>query len=280
MKRIKRLSIIFITIFTFFVGYIKTDAATLSVSATASATTTVVGNTITLTVKYSSTKALGAIYYTLSYDSSYFTLTSGTQSNALSYTGTQKSDTLKFVLKAKKRGSSTIKFKINEALDFDFNVLSAGTVSKTITIKTQAEIEASYSKNNNLSSLKISSGTLSPAFNKNTLEYSATVENNVNKITVSGSKEDSKSYVDGLKEYTLEEGNNKIQIKVTAQNGSSKTYIINVTRKELAPINVKTEEGLELKVVRKKELLSSPNDNYIDSKVTINDEEVPAFFNQ
>jgi len=280
MKRIKRISILFVAVFTFLVGYISINAATLSLSATASTTSTVVGNSVTITFKYSSANPLGAVVYSMSYDSNYLTLTSGTQSNALSYTGSQKSDTVKFVFKAKKKGETTVKLKINEALDFDGNTLSAGSVSKTITIKTQADIEASYSKNNNLSSLKVSAGELSPAFNKNTLEYSVTVENEVNKIAISGSKEDSKSYVDGLKEYNLEEGNNRIEVKVTAQNGTAKTYVINVTRKELAPINVKTEDGLDLKVVRKKELLKSPNDNYIESKVVINEEEVPAFYNE
>ena len=280
MKKIKNILIVFLMAIVFVSNYIKTDAATLSLSATASTTSTVVGNTITITFKYSYTKPLGAVVYAMSYDSNYLTLTSGTQSNALSYTGSQKSDSIKFTFKAKKKGETTVKFKINEALDFDFNALSAGSVSKTITIKTQADIEASYSKNNNLSSLKISQGTLSPEFNKNTLEYSATVENNVTKITVSGSKEDSKSYVDGLKEYELEEGTNKISIKVTAQNGSAKTYVINVTRKELDPINVKTEDGLDLKVVRKSELLKSPNKYYTESKVTIGENEVPALYNE
>lgn len=280
MKRIKRILMILLISLTYFIGYTPTDAATLSVSGTASATSTVVGNTVSITFKFSSGNPLGAVVYAMSYDSDYLTLTSGTQSNALSYTGSQKSDSVKFVFKAKKKGETTVRFKINEALDFDGNPLSASTVSKTITIKTQADIEASYSKNNNLSSLKVSSGELSPAFNKNTLEYSVTVENPIDKITVSGSKEDSKSYVDGLKEYNLEEGNNRIEVKVTAQNGTAKTYVINVTRKELAPINVKTEEGLDLKVVRKKDLLKAPNDNYEEASVLIGEDEVPAFFNK
>ena len=280
MKRIKRLISVFLLLFTLFVGIIKVNAATLSVSGSASATSTVVGNTITITFKYSSTNPLGAIVYAMSYDSNYLTLTGGTQSNALSYTGSQKSDSIKFTFKAKKKGDTTVTFKINEALDFDGNALSASNVSKKITIKTQADIEASYSKNNNLSSLSVNAGTLSPAFNKNTLEYSVTVENEVAKIAVSGSKEDSKSYVDGLKEYELEEGNNRIEIKVTAQNGTAKTYVINVTRKELSPINVKTEEGLDLTVVRKAELLKRPNDNYEETKITIEENEIPVFYNK
>ena len=280
MKKIKKILLVLFALFGLLLNSIPVHAASLSVSGTASTTSTVVGNTITITFKYSSEKPLGAVVYSMSYDSDYLTLTSGTQTNALSYTGSQKSDSIKFTFKAKAKGNTTVTFKINEALDFDGNTLSAGTTSKTITIKSQADVEASYSKNNNLSSLSISDGELSPKFDKNTLEYSATVENEVGQITVSGNKEDSKSYVDGLKTYELEEGSNKIEVKVTAQNGNSKTYVINVTRKELAPINVKTEEGLDLAVVRKKDLLKSPNANYEETTIKIGEEEVPGFYNK
>ena len=279
MKKIKSIILSLIVVISLFTT-IKVNAESLSISGSASTTNTTVGNTFTITFKYSSSKPLGAVVYSMSYDPNLLTLTSGTQSNALSYTGSQKSDSIKFTFKAKAKGNATVTFKVNEALDFDGNALSVGSTSKTITIKSQADIKASYSKNNNLSSLGISSGTLTPLFNKDTTEYSAIVENEITQITVTGNKEDSKSSVDGLKTYDLIEGNNKIEIKVTAQNGSEKTYIINVTRKELTPINVKTEEGLELSVVRKKELLKSPNQNYKESTLKINEQEVPCFYNE
>lgn len=280
MKYIKRILLSLIAVISLLVNYIPVNAASLSLSASASTSSTVVGNTFTITFKFSSSNPLGAVVYSMSYDSDYLSLTNGTQSNALSYTGSQKSDSVKFTFKAKAKGNTTVTFKINEALDFDGNQLSAGSTSKQITIKTQADVEASYSKNNNLSSLSISNGELSPAFNKNTTEYTATVENDVEKITVSGSKEDSKSFIDGLKEYDLEEGNNRIEVKVTAQSGTAKTYIINVTRKELAPIAVKTEDGKDLTVVRKKELLKSPNDSFEETTIKIGEEEVPGFYNK
>lgn len=280
MKKVKKILLAFIAMLGMMGNIIFVDAASLSISGTASTTSTVVGNTVTVTFKWSSSNPLGAVVYSMSYDPELLSLTAGNQSNALSYTGSQKSDSVKFTFKAKKKGNATVSFKINEALDFDGNSLSTSSTSKTITIKSQADVEASYSKNNNLSSLTISSGELSPEFNKNTTEYSVTVENEINKITISGNKDDSKSYVDGLKEYDLEEGNNRIEVKVTAQNGSAKTYVINVTRKELAPINVKTEDGKDLAVVRKKELLKSPNDNYEESTLKIGEEEVPCFYNK
>lgn len=280
MKKIKTIILLLVALVSMAARTLVVDAASLSISGSSSTTNTVIGNTFTVTFKFSSGSPLGAVVYSMSYDSNLLTLTSGTQSNALSYTGSQTSDSVKFTFKAKAKGSATITFKVNEALDFDGNNLSVGNVSKTINIKSQADIEASYSKNNNLSNLTISAGTLSPSFNKNTLEYSAEVENEVTQITVSGSKEDSKSYVDGFKDYTLEEGINKIEVKVTAQNGSAKVYVINITRKELAPIIVKDENDNELAVIRKKELIKSPNSNYEEASIKIGEDEVPGFYNK
>ncbi len=280
MNKTKKIILVFVALFSLLSTIIPVNAASLSLSSSASTTSTIVGNTFTVTFKFSSGNPLGAVVYSMSYDPNYLTLTSGTQSNALSYTGSQKSDSVKFTFKAKAKGSTTVSFKINEALDFDGNTLSAGSTSKTITIKTQADIQASYSKNNNLSNLTVSAGTLEPAFDKNTLEYALTVENEVNQLAVDGKKEDSNSYVDGFKTYDLEEGTNRIEVKVTAQNGTAKTYVINVTRKELAPINVKTEEGLDLSVVRKKDLIKSPNTNYEETTIKIGEDEVPGFYNK
>lgn len=279
MKIRKKILLNVVALLGIFLFIVNVSAATLSVTGSASTTSTVVGNTFTVTFKYSSSNPLGAVVYAMSYDSSKLTLISGTQSNALSYTGNDKQDSFKFTFKAKETGSANISFKINEALDFDGNTLQANTVTKTITIKSQKEVEQSYSKNNNLSSLTVNNGTLTPNFNKNTTEYAVEVENDITSITVDGKKEDSKSSIEGFKEYTLEEGINKIEVKVTAQNGSSKTYVINVTRKELSPIVVKVNDQ-DYTIVRKKELIEAPNDNYKETTIKIEENDIPAFYNE
>ena len=150
MKKTKKLLLLITALISFFSFTNIVHAAGIYLSANASTTSTVVGNSITVTFSYSSENALGAVVYSMNYDSSKLTLTSGTQSNALSYTGDQKSDSARFTFKAISSGSAQIEFKINEALDFDGNSFSGNkSVSKTINIKTQAEIVASYSKNNN-----------------------------------------------------------------------------------------------------------------------------------
>lgn len=277
----KYLLIIFFAISPFFLSTIDTYAATGTVTMTINKSQIVVGNTVTytVTVKAPSNKKLGVFQYYLSYDSSKLSLTSGESSGAPVFTGSETSKTYTFKFKAKKSGTATVKFNISGGYTFDQEVLSFSSPSKSVTIITQSQLEASYSKNNNLSNLSVTGKSISPSFNKNTLTYSLEVENDITSINVSGKKEDSTASVSGFGTHQLSEGLNKIEIKVTAQNGSSKTYILNVTRKELSPIIVEVN-GNSYNVVRKKELITSPNSNYKDSTVTINDEEVPSFINE
>jgi hypothetical protein len=281
MKKFKHLLLTIVAFLSFFFIFHSVYAASLNLSGSLSSSSTVVGNTVTVSFRISSSNALGYINYSMSYDTSKLTLTSGTQNNALySFSGSEKSTTVTFKFRAKSKGDAKVTLNINEALDFSGNELSGSkSVSRTINIKTQAEIEASYSKNNNLSKLTISKGTLSPQFNKNTTSYTVEVENEVTSVEVSGSKEDSRSYVDGFKKYKLEEGTNKINIKVTAQNGDTKTYTINITRKELTPIVIELKET-KFNVVRKSNLIKKPNDNYKETTIKINNIDVPAFVNE
>ena len=268
---------IILALLTFFVGIIKVNASNLSLGGSISTTSTTVGNSITVKFTYSSSEPLGAIVYSMTYDTSKLTLTSGTQNGAPVYTGSEKSATISYTFKAKASGNASITFKINEAVDFAGNNMTTPSATKTVNIKTQAQVQASYSSNNNLSNLTVSSGTLSPAFNKNTTTYEVTVENDITKITIGGTKEDNKSSVDGFKEHALEEGANKIVVKVTAQNGKTKEYTINVTRKELAPIEVETTDKNKLYIVRKKELLKKPSEHFEESTLKLDDEtEVPS----
>lgn len=281
MKFLRNNMMLFFSFIAIFFSYFDyCEAASLSVTITSSSSSVVVGNTITYTVKVSSSSLLGVINYKFNYDSSKLTLVSGTLNSAIAFKGTEKSATYTFKFKAKASGTANVSFVINEALDWDGNSFSFNkTTSRSTKIITQQQLENSYSKNNYLSSLSVSNYAITPNFNKNVLEYSLTLENNIRNINITGSKEDSKSSVSGLGSHALEEGNNKIEIKVTAQNGSTRIYTINVTVKELTPIIVELE-GKSLNVVRKKDLLQSPNSQYTETTILINEEAVPAFVNE
>ena len=174
MKKIKSLILIVTALFSFFIGTTKVDAASLSLTESLSTTSTVVGNTVTVTVRMSSSVALGYIHYTMSYDTSRLTLTSGTQNGVLyNFTGNEKSTTVTFKFKAKASGTANVNFNIYEAIDWNFNNFSyKGTTTKSVTIITQQQLESSYSKNNNLSSLRVDGFEMTPAFNKDTTKYS------------------------------------------------------------------------------------------------------------
>lgn len=149
--------------------------------------------------------------------------------------------------------------------------------SITITIKEPAVIPPKeYSKNNYLKSLSIDGYEIS--FDKETLEYSIEVENGVEKVNISASPEDSSASVSGTGEKEVTEGNNKLEVKVTAENGNERTYVINVKVKELDPINVKVDNE-EYTVIRKEDVLEVPK-SYEKTTVTIDGEEVLAYYNK
>ncbi len=80
--------------------------------------------------------------------------------------------------------------------------------------------------------MKIDGVNLSPAFSRDTLNYNAgEVDYSVSKLNITAVADDSSSNVK-ISGNRLGVGSNTISIVVTAQNGSSKTYKISVTRKK------------------------------------------------
>lgn len=86
------------------------------------------------------------------------------------------------------------------------------------------------SNNSNLKSLKVKNVTL--VFKKEILEYSFEVENYITDLDITYQVEDSKATAVINEPNSLQFGINKITILVTAENGNTSTYILNVTRKE------------------------------------------------
>lgn len=86
------------------------------------------------------------------------------------------------------------------------------------------------SSNNYLSNITLSNGNIN--FNKNTTEYSITVDYQVSNIEVTTTTEDSKSKVEITGNTNLEIGNNIIEIKVIAEDNSTRIYKINVEKKD------------------------------------------------
>ncbi|WP_248928881.1 cadherin-like beta sandwich domain-containing protein [Paenibacillus hamazuiensis] len=127
--------------------------------------------------------------------------------------------------------------------------LSVGENTVTVTVTAEDGTKKVYtiivnreeaSGNADLSGLTLSSGELSPAFGPGTTAYTAAVPNSVTSITVTASVYDSKSTMtvngnvvasgEPSGAIHLNVGNNTITIVVTAQNGTTKTYKVTVTR--------------------------------------------------
>ena len=89
---------------------------------------------------------------------------------------------------------------------------------------------APKSNNNNLNSLTVSKGSLSPEFNSNTTTYQVEVGNDVTSIDINATLADSKARVDGIGTKSLNVGSNTIDVIVTAEDGTPKTYKIIVVR--------------------------------------------------
>ena len=118
-------------------------------------------------------------------------------------------------------------------------VTAQDSTTKTYTITlTRA---ASLSGNADLGGLTISSGTLSPQFSSSDITYTASVDNSVTQVTVTPTASDSSAAIT-VNDNTVTSGNgyivigltvdepNTVTVIVTAQDSTTKTYIITLTR--------------------------------------------------
>lgn len=271
MKSFKK---IIIFIFAFILWTNNVSATSLSIKSSASSITK--GRSITITSLISA-------------DSGIYT-TSGTvkctgagvnSSVDLSYEDlntANKSKSFSLVIKPTTSGTVTCtssNVRIRELAQEKEYQLSDKSIS--ITVKEPAVIPPKeYSKNNYLKSLSIEGYDIS--FDKDTLEYTIEVGNEVEKVKITAQAEDSKASVSGDGEREVSEGNNKLEIRVEAENGNVKTYVINVVVKELDPINVKIGKETYT-VIRKEDVLTAPS-NYQKTTVNINGEDVLAYYNE
>lgn len=155
--------------------------------------------------------------------------------NTVNYTLTVKKDVTSVKINAKTDSDESsfnkgygprtvnLNYGVNNVV---IKVTSESGATKTYTIKITREDDRS--SNNYLKSLNVSSGDFT--FNKKTLNYSFSVQNEVTSLNVIATAEDAKSTISGAKTYNLKEGLNKITITVTAENKQTRTYTLQVTR--------------------------------------------------
>ena len=264
------------------------EAASAKISVSSNKSSVYVGSTVSITYRISSSVAIGAWNYQLTTPSnfSFQSCNNGLLTHQVGQVvnNSTKATSVTCTFKAKSTGKGTFGVKNYQVEDFNVNTMSTTAGSTTVSVIKQSTSNSTsinnnktYSSNNYLKSLSIEGFKLSPEFKKSTNEYSVELPADTNHINIKATKEDSKASISGSGKVPVEEGANKIDIKVTAENGSVKIYTINVTVKEKDPIKVMVDNS-ELTVVRKKENLKTPNNLYKDITLSINNEEVPALY--
>lgn len=118
--------------------------------------------------------------------------------------------------------------------------------------------EDTRSKENALSSLTVSEGTLSPKFDASTTKYKVNLEGDKTKITLNAKAKDSKASVSGTGEKNLQVGKNSFVVKCTAENGSTINYTIEVNVDE-KPIVYTNLNDVNLGVVRNLSGVEAPS---------------------
>ena len=194
-----------------------------------------VGDTFTLTYNFG--QSVGAYdNISVSYDSNVFEYVSGDplnesiwyDSSAEQYGITTKS----YTFRAKNSGSARTETVTAEKL-VNVQAVMEPQEKPTTTQNTQGNINptsSTASGNNYLSYLQISEEGLSPFFLRIFVDYAITVGENVSSIEVLALPDDPNARVEISGNTNIVDGDNYINIKVTAENGYYRNYTITVTK--------------------------------------------------
>ena len=250
MKRLKRFNLItFIALIcSVFTLNSKVYAASATVEFSSNSTVSV-GSQITVTMYISNVNDTnGGIVSAggnLSFDSNYLQYVSGTgvtspyafQINpsanyklagldtSLSNGITTKTKVFTFVFKALKEGNTTITLN-NASLTDTAQKVPTSVSSKSITISAPAP----KSSDANLKALSVSGYTISPSFAAGTTSYSVTVPAGTTSVTLNATANDSAAKVSGAGKVNLSSDKTTATVKVTAEDGTVNTYIVNANR--------------------------------------------------
>ena len=211
-----------------------------------------VGDTFTLTYNFG--QSVGAYdNISVSYDSNVFEYVSGDPLNeSVWYDSSAEQygiSTKSYTFRAKNSGSARVAVVANGVVSADSSMTRTETVTAeklvnvqavvapqekpTTTQNTQGNVNptsSTASGNNYLSYLQISEEGLSPFFARNVVDYAITVGENVSSIEVLALPDDPNARVEISGNTNIVEGDNYINIKVTAENGYYRNYTITVTK--------------------------------------------------
>lgn len=142
-------------------------------------------------------------------------------------------------------------------------------ITVTNGLSSGGEEEEELSSVKTLESLTVSSGTLSPQFNKSITQYSVVVPNSVSQITINGTATDSNATVNGFDTYDINVGETQIQLEVVAQDFTSEKYYITVTREDVINPDKSSDNTLKSLTVQDVTLSPTFNPSIINYNATV-----------
>ncbi len=264
MKRLKINKMLFgmILFSIIMLVYILTiDAATGSATLGYTGPTTAeVGKNITVNVVVKDVVGdpIGGAVALVKFDSSYLRLVSSSTNPSAPFQPTLNTNTMIFsgftqgqtgitstttivslVLTPLKEGSVTLTLEDLDLTDIFAESPNAKAESHTI------NIGPAKSTNSYLASFTVAGHTLTPAFNKNTNNYTLNVSNDVTSVNVSAACEDSKATLSWQSGHAgvnnLNVGDNRITARCTSESGEGRNYILTVKR--AAPAQVLSDDA-------------------------------------
>ena len=253
------LSILFLTV--------KVNAA-VSISNTNSV---VVGNTVTFRVTVSSQTPLGSGKYNVTYNDKLLKYTGGSKlvDTFVAQNENTKSLTYTFSFVTRDIGNANFKFNLNEL--YYLSEAPGPVESKTASVNILKP--KYYSSNNYLKNLSVEGYDI--GFNKDKISYDVTLKETKTSIVINAEKQEATQTISGIGEVSLEEGMNKKEIEVKAENQSVRIYTLNIFVPEKAPLKIKVNDK-EYSVIRKKiEDISG----FTKDKIKLKDEEIEVLKN-
>lgn len=261
-KKIKSV-ICSILLLVFCISIVKIDTqAAGGISISASASQVSEGGTFTVTVKAAGNYFVEKIQLSVS---------GGTIVSNLGVSSLDKGESAS--AKIKLTGETCVVSVSGNGANYD--TLTEGAASASVTVKKKKVVVDTRSKDNTLSSLSVSTGTLSPSFSASTTEYQVSLGGSAEKISVSATANDAKATVSGTGEKSVVPGNNRFVIVCTAENGSKKEYVVNVFVDETPLVHTNYGEK-ELGVVRNQTDIGIPA-SFESTSISLEGQSVQAY---
>lgn len=227
MKKFLSVLIAFILIASVFVFPTSAAGTILAFSQN----TITIGDKVVVTVTVDAGAPIYAISFKLSYDAEKLSYDGGTSAGAIKVVESPSGDkkfVKQFTFTSTAIGGAVIKVEECQYAGEDLVEKDINGASATLTIK-----DVALSNNANLSSLTLSTGALSPAFNAARTNYTVSVPYEAANITLYTKTSHANAKVAVSSNPTnLNVGANTIKVTVTAQDGSQKIYTVVVTRRE------------------------------------------------